>query len=173
MGLLAGELLGLELPQREKRLVTLMETDGCAVDGVLAATGCRVGRRTLFIFDFGKVAATFVDTAAGRAVRIAPHPEARSLAWTYAPGAQDHWHAMLAAYQVMPAAKLLQFQPVRLTLSLEALISQPGLRVICAVCGEEIMNGREVLHQEEVRCRGCAGQAYFVPASGAGRHTRD
>jgi formylmethanofuran dehydrogenase subunit E len=43
-------------------LLTILETDGCAADGVSAATGCWVGRRTLRVEDFGKVAATFVDT---------------------------------------------------------------------------------------------------------------
>lgn len=39
MGLYAGELLGLALPQTDKRLYTIMETDGCAADGVAVAVG--------------------------------------------------------------------------------------------------------------------------------------
>jgi hypothetical protein len=34
MGLYAGELLGLALPQSDKRLYTIVETDGCAADGI-------------------------------------------------------------------------------------------------------------------------------------------
>jgi len=75
MGMLAGELLGLALPQTDKRLYVVAETDGCAVDGISAATNCWVGRRTLRVEDFGKVAATFVDTQTDRAVRI-PLPRA-------------------------------------------------------------------------------------------------
>jgi formylmethanofuran dehydrogenase subunit E len=30
MGLLAGKILNLEVPQNDKRLLTIMETDGCA-----------------------------------------------------------------------------------------------------------------------------------------------
>src|SRR3990172_10577507 len=62
MGLYAGEILNLDLPQTEKRLLTIMETDGCASDGVAVATNCWVGRRTMRVEDYGKVAATFVDT---------------------------------------------------------------------------------------------------------------
>src|SRR5439155_26987565 len=65
MGLLAGELLGLELPQADKRLLVIVETDGCAADGVAVACNCWVGRRTLRVEDYGKVAATFVDTHTG------------------------------------------------------------------------------------------------------------
>jgi formylmethanofuran dehydrogenase subunit E len=43
MGLYAGELLGLDLPQDDKRLMVIVETDGCMLDGVGAATGCSPG----------------------------------------------------------------------------------------------------------------------------------
>src|SRR5262245_57508692 len=64
MGMLAGDVLGVKLPQTDKRLLTIVETDGCMVDGIVAATHCRLGRRTLRVEDYGKVAATFVDTFA-------------------------------------------------------------------------------------------------------------
>ncbi len=77
MGMAAGRVLGLALPQTDKRLITIAETDGCGADGISAATGCWVGRRTLYIMDFGKMAATFVDTTSGNAVRIAPSAQSR------------------------------------------------------------------------------------------------
>jgi formylmethanofuran dehydrogenase subunit E len=79
MGLAAGSWLELTLPQTDKRLLTVVETDGCVIDGLAVATGCRVGRRTMRVLDFGKVAATFVDTVTGRAVRLAPHPRVGGL----------------------------------------------------------------------------------------------
>src|SRR5574341_409378 len=95
LGMRAGELLGLDLPQADKRLLVIAETDGCGVDGISAATGCQVGRRTLRIEDYGKVAATFVDTLTGRAVRIAPRSGVRTLACAYAPEARNKWEAQL------------------------------------------------------------------------------
>ena len=44
-------------------------TDGCLIDGIAVATGCWVGNRTLRVVDYGKSAATFVDTATQRAPR--------------------------------------------------------------------------------------------------------
>ncbi|RIK46247.1 MAG: formylmethanofuran dehydrogenase, partial [Chloroflexi bacterium] len=79
-GLLAGLLLDLPLPQPEKRLIAIAETDGCFVDGISAATGCYVGRRTLRIEDYGKTAATFIDSLTEGAVRIAPRQDVRELA---------------------------------------------------------------------------------------------
>ena len=91
MAMLTGNLLGLDLPQTDKRLLTIVETDGCAVSGISVATGCRVGRRTLRVEDYGKVAATFVDTLTERAVRLAPQTNIRNLVAAYAPEADNRW----------------------------------------------------------------------------------
>lgn len=162
-GLYAAGLLGRPMPQRDKRLLAIVETDGCFTSGVSVATGCTLGHRTLRLVDHGKAALTLVDTLTERAVRVWPQPEARRRALAYAPDAPDRWHAQLTAYQVMPVEELLCARPVRLILDLAALISQPGLRAVCASCGEEIMNGREVLRDGRPLCRGCAGDAYCRP----------
>lgn len=167
MGVLAGRILNLELPQSDKRLFVFMETDGCAADGVSVATGCWVGRRTLRVLDFGKVAATFVDTGTGTAVRIHPHPAARQRAIALRPRAQSRWHAQLEAYQTMADQELLIAEPVCLEVDLDAIISQPGLRVTCQACGEDVINQREVRSGETVLCRACAGEAYYRTAQGA------
>lgn len=164
IGLMAGKLLDLELPQRSKRLLTLVETDGCFADGVTAATGCTVGHRTLRVIDYGKVAATFIDTRMGQAVRVVPHPESRQRAYAYVENAKSRWHAQLAAYQIMPDDELAVVQPVVLTRSLEEILSKPGTRVNCEVCGEEIINEREVIHRGAVLCRPCAGDSYYTLA---------
>lgn len=62
MGQLAGEFLGLPLPQQDKRLFVFVETDGCFADGVMVATGCSLGHRTMRLEDKGKATATFIDT---------------------------------------------------------------------------------------------------------------
>ena len=161
MGMYAAEYFGLDLPQRDKRLYTFIETDGCALDGVSVATGCWVGRRTMQVLDFGKMAATFVDTHTGQAVRIIPHLEVRQAVSRYVPQAKDHWHTYLEAYQVMPLDELLVAQPVFLTVSMRAIISHEDARVLCDRCGEEIFNEREVHLENQVLCRACAGQSYF------------
>lgn len=163
MGMYAGALFGLDLPQEDKRLFAFVETDGCLVDGIAVATGCQVGSRTMRIVDYGKSAATFVDTQTGRALRIIPHPESRARARDYAPDAADRWHAQLAAYQVMPDVELLCAQEVRLTVSLAAIISRHGMRVVCDHCGEDIINEREVRRRGEILCRACAGDVYYQP----------
>ena len=163
LGLYAGEVLGLALPQQDKRLYTIMETDGCAADGVAVAANCWVGRRTMRIEDYGKVAATFVDTQTGVTLRIVPRPTVRHAAREYAPQAGNKWEAQLIGYQLMPAAELFDVREVMLRTPVEQLISRPGRKALCAVCGEEIMNKREVRRDGVTLCRACAGGSYYDP----------
>jgi formylmethanofuran dehydrogenase subunit E len=164
MGLMAGELLDLEMPHPDKRLFTFVETDGCGLDGISVATGCSVGRRTMRVIDFGKMAATFVDVATGESIRIVPSAESRIRAKEYMSESSNRWEAQLYAYQVMPLHYLFTVTPVALTVSLSDIISTHGLRVQCELCGEEIMNAREETVDGKVVCRGCAGQAYYAVA---------
>jgi molybdopterin-guanine dinucleotide biosynthesis protein MobB len=161
MGLLAAKILQLELPQSGKRLFTVVETDGCGMDGIAVSTGCSPGRRSMHILDYGKMAATFVDTQTGAAVRIYPHPQSRQLWQQYAPDASDRWHGYLEAYQVMPDEMLLIARRVALNFSLEKTISLPDQRAFCALCDEEIINERQVIVNGLVLCATCAGESYF------------
>lgn len=164
IGLLGAARLALTPPRADKRLRVLVETDGCAADGISAATGCYVGKRTLRVVDFGKVAATFLDAATERAVRISPRADIRALAGAYAPEATTRWEKQLLGYQRMPDAELLRVQPVAVTFSLEQWLGKDGVRVNCDQCGEEIINEREVRVHDSVYCLACFGGAYYEVA---------
>ena len=161
MALYASEALDLGLPRLDKRLLVIPETDGCTVDGLIAATGCHIGGRTLRILDFGKVAASFVDTRTESTVRVIPRREARKLAAEYAPTARNRREAMLLGYKVMPARELFNIQKVELTMHISQIMSRAGVKTICEVCGEEIINGREVMKDGVVLCNTCAGESYY------------
>ena len=172
IGLAGVAALGLDVPRCDtrasgpsagKRLLVVLETDGCLADGVEAATGCTVGHRTLRVEDYGKIAATFVDVKTGRAVRVAPRLGVRERAYAYAPDEPRHYFAQLKAYQAMPDHELLSVELVRLTTPIETIVSRAGVRVNCEACGEEIINEREVEREGTLLCRACAGQAYCQP----------
>lgn len=162
MGMYAAALLQVSCPQQNKRLFTFVETDGCFADGVAVATGCTLGHRTLRLIDFGKIAATFVDTLTETAIRIYPALDSRQQAEVLMPDARSRWHAQRAAYQIIPDEQLFAVQYVSLSLSMKALISRPGVRVNCAVCGEEIINEREIICHGLTLCRACAGECYYA-----------
>jgi formylmethanofuran dehydrogenase subunit E len=164
IGLAGMKALGFSESPVRKQLLVISETDGCFVDGVIAATGCTVGHRTLRVEDYGKVAATYVHTKTGRAVRVAPAFDVRQNAYAYAPKEPRHYFAQMQAYQIMPDEELLMIQDVVLNTAIEQIVSRPGLRVNCAVCGEEIVNKREVRQHGLILCHTCAHGGYYQPA---------
>ncbi|MDD5468041.1 MAG: FmdE family protein [Anaerolineales bacterium] len=163
IGLAGARVLRLTSPRNDKRLLVILETDGCFADGVEAATGCTIGHRTLRVEDYGKIAATFVDAKTGQAVRIAPLLDVRQRAYAHAPDEKRHYFAQLAAYQVMSDSELFSIQEVCLTAPVDLLVSRAGVRVNCELCGEEIINGREIIRDNITLCHTCAGQGYYQP----------
>lgn len=146
---------------RRKRLLTIVELAGCGADGIAVATDTSVGARTLWVEDYGKLAATFIDVARNVAVRVAPRAGVREVAQCYVPGARSRWHAYLDAYRIIPDAQLLTVQAVQLRRPAPDILSRPGVRVDCDRCGEEITNEREVLRDGSTLCRSCAGDSYY------------
>ncbi|MEX1071784.1 MAG: FmdE family protein [Anaerolineales bacterium] len=161
IGLAGSAALGIHLPNPAKRLLTIIETDGCFADGIEVSTGCTIGHRTLRVEDYGKVAATFIDTSLGRAIRLFPKPEIRQQAKSYCPEEPRRYFYQLQGYEVMPDEELFQIQDVELTTPLDVILSRPGARASCEVCGEEIVNEREVERHGKVLCHACIGQAYY------------
>lgn len=166
MGLAGMKALGFDTPPDKKQLLIVTETDGCFADGLSAATNCTVGHRTLRVEDYGKTAAVFVDTLTGQAVRVAPALDVRQKAYAYAPNEPRHYFAQMQAYQIMPDEEMFTVTEVQLKTPIEAIVSRPGVRVNCDLCGEEIMNEREIQQEGLTLCRTCAGISYYhLPVS--------
>jgi len=161
IGMAGMKALNFTEPPKKKELLIISETDGCFVDGVIAATGCTVGHRTLRVEDYGKVAVTFVDVKTGRAVRVAPKLDIRERAVAFATNEPRHYFAQMQAYQSMPDEEMFTFANVQLNTSVEEIVSRAGVRVNCDICGEEIMNEREIKTENLVVCRACAAPAYY------------
>jgi formylmethanofuran dehydrogenase subunit E len=162
IGLLAVKTFGTLPGQNpDKRLLAIVECDGCFSDGIEVSTGCTLGHRRLRLEDYGKIAATFVDTKTGRAIRISPKPDVRQRAVDCQPEETRRYHAQLKAYQVMPDKDLLTVDEIQLNVSPEQIISRPRVRVTCDLCGEEIVNERERTRGEQTLCRSCAGESYY------------
>lgn len=165
MGILAADIFDLDLPQTKKRLLAIVESDGCFADGIAAATGATVGHRTMRVEDYGKIAAVFVDTKTNKVVRIAPALDVRERAKAYAPeGETRHYFAQLHGYQIMPLDEMFFSEDVILHASIKEIVSRPGVRTNCDSCGEEIINEREVNHESLRLCLTCAGHTYYQVA---------
>jgi formylmethanofuran dehydrogenase subunit E len=155
--------LGIEDPERErKRLVTYVEIDRCVTDAVALVAGCRLGKRALKFFDWGKVAATFVDLQSGRAVRIVAREDSKKRASEMFPALEKE-QGQQRAYRVLPDDQLFEKQWVRVEIRPEDLPGFKGPRVVCEKCGEGINFKREVSVNGHTYCRACAGERYYEP----------
>ena len=68
--------------------------------------------------------------------------------------------ALIQAGRVPEAIVHLE-QAVQLNPPIEAILSQAGLKAICEMCGEEIINRREVVYDGVTLCRTCANGGYY------------
>jgi formylmethanofuran dehydrogenase subunit E len=155
--------LGLDPDDRadRRRLIVYVETDRCAAEALESVTGCKLGKRTLKHMDYGKVAATLVDTQTGRAVRVVARDDARDKVKAYCNGDCETPLAQLTAYQKMPDDDLLIVQRVWVDIPPEDLPGRPLRRVKCEACGESVSDGREVIVNGRVLCRACSGTSYY------------
>ena len=166
MAVAACDRLGIADPKSSKRLIVFVETDRCGTDAIQTVTGCTLGKRTLKFVDYGKLAATFVDTETGRAVRVSALESAREAAQRFAPEESDRHRAQLRAYKALPDDELFSVEMVRVELSEDELPGPPRSRTVCAICREGVNDGREETIGGRVLCRACAGHAYYESSAG-------
>jgi formylmethanofuran dehydrogenase subunit E len=164
MALLGCRLLGLEDPRGadRKKVIVWVEIDRCMADAVGAVTGVRLGKRTLKYVDYGKVAATFLNTDTNKAVRVVALESSRALADEKFSSIANKRERQFRAYSEATDEELFSIEDVALQLSEMDLPGSPRSRVICDICGEGVNDGREViLANGRVACRGCAGETYY------------
>jgi formylmethanofuran dehydrogenase subunit E len=152
-------------PRGQKRLMVYAEIDRCLTDAIASATGCRLGRRTLKFVDYGINAATFVNLETGAAYRIVSTEESKKLAVGYAPEETDSGRRQSIGYQRMPDHLLFRVQAVRVLLGELDMPGPSRRKAVCRMCGQVIRDGREIVQENRVLCRVCAGAAYFIPCA--------
>lgn len=154
--------IGIRDPRGEDRksLLVFVEIDRCATDAITSVTGCRPGKRTMKIKDFGKMAATFVNLETGQAVRIAAKAPKDT------PGGTGDPEQVARALKGLPDQDLFLVQHGEVALGAGDLPGRPVRSALCVRCGESVMDMRDVTVNGEILCRPCAeGLSYFTPAA--------
>jgi formylmethanofuran dehydrogenase subunit E len=164
MALLGCRLVGLDDPRGadRKKTIVWVEIDRCMADAVSAATGVRLGKRSLKYVDYGKVAATFLNTETNNAVRVVARESSRALADERFSAIANKRERQFRAYAEATDEELFASEFVRLELNEMDAPGSPRSRVICAVCSEGVNDGREVMRPDgSVVCRGCERGTYY------------
>jgi len=164
MAMIGCREIGIENPKSSgdrKKIIVYVEMDRCAADAVMAVTGCRVGKRTLKVMDYGIMAATFVNLETGKAVRVRAKESSRDAALKYAPDIHGKYDRQREAYKIMPDHELFEIREVRVPIPKQDLPGRPVRRVRCEVCGDWVQDMREVRAEGRILCRPCAFGGYF------------
>ncbi len=152
MARLGCRALGLDDPPSYRDLLVYVEMDRCASDAVSVVCGVTLGRRRLKWMDYGKMAATFVDLGTGRALRVAPRLEVPHAGKDVDP---------IEFWKDWTDDQLFTCRTVSVTVPDEDKPGRPVSRVVCAACGEQIQDAREVVKDDRTLCRACANGAYY------------
>ncbi|HVF89200.1 MAG TPA: FmdE family protein [Blastocatellia bacterium] len=163
MALLGCRAIGIADPRgaERKSILVFVEIDRCAADAINTVTGCRLGKRTLKFFDYGKLAATFFNTRTGEAIRVIALDSSREAADRAFPEIDNRYERQLAAYKALPDEELFKTERVAVEVPAQDQPGRPVSRVICQECGEGINDRREVSLEGRTLCRACAGGAYY------------
>lgn len=152
----------------DEELVAIVESDGCGIDAIQVLLGCTIGKGNLIYKDYGKQAYTIGNRATGKAVRVVmngdrtpltPEQEAiRAAVFSgqATPEQEDTWKKLqaerISRLLAAPYGELFKIQEVELTLPPEAKIFNS---VICAYCGEKVMEARARLKNGKIACLAC------------------
>jgi formylmethanofuran dehydrogenase subunit E len=164
MAVLGCRAVGVEDPKGadRKKLIVWVEIDRCMADAVGAVTGARLGKRSLKYFDYGKVAATFLNTETGEAVRIVALEESRRLADARHPEIESKKERQFLTYREAADEELYKVERVSVQYGEMDAPGRPLSRITCARCGEGVNDGREAAGPEgEPLCRPCAAGGYY------------
>ncbi len=166
MAMLGCELVDVREPRGadRKKLIVWVEIDRCMTDAVSAVTGVRLGRRSLKYLDYGKVAATFLNTETNRAVRLVALDESRALADARYAEVENRKERQLRTYMEAADEELFKIERVGVRYGEMDAPGRPLRRVRCMRCGEGVNDGREVRVEEEgaILCRACAFGGYYM-----------
>jgi formylmethanofuran dehydrogenase subunit E len=130
-----------------KKIMVFVEIDRCIADAVMALTGCRPGKRTMKVKDYGKMAATFINLETGKAVRLA--------------AAMRKGERGLEDIATAPDEELFSIAEVEVPLLPDDMPGKPTRRVTCSSCGEAIMDGRDIEAGGGFVCKPCQAEKNY------------
>jgi len=145
---------GMELiaPDRPKDVIVFVENDRCVADAVLVVSETRVGRRTLKMRDYGRMAATFHNTATGKSWRVRAAYDGPKV---------EAGEDALRDLMDLPDEAMVAWQEVVVDLPEAEMPGHPKRVVPCTVCGERVFDFKDRPGEAGPVCQACAEGAYY------------
>jgi len=146
---------GMELiePVTPKDVIVFVENDRCVADAVLVVSETRLGRRTLKMRDYGRMAATFWNPSTKKAWRVRAQYD----------GPKVDGEDALRDLMDLPDEAMVLWQPVQVEVPESDMPGHPKRIVPCSVCGERIFDSKDRPGPQGPICQACAEGAYYLP----------
>ena len=151
MARLALKTLGIKNPKEFRDLIVYIECDRCITDAIGTVTDCKIGKRRLKCMDYGKSAASFLNLETGDAIRISRKSYERT------PAGVD----MIEYFKGISDEEMFDVRQVKIHYRPEDLPGKPLQSMICPKCGDEVIDGRQILNDGVETCKACAAGAYY------------
>jgi formylmethanofuran dehydrogenase subunit E len=179
IGIRAAELALKEVGRApDEEMVAVVETDMCAVDAIQYLTGCTFGKGNLIFKDYGKNAFTFYRRSDGKAIRLVRRPSSfgsvrpsqtsgdvgsllgklnkKLLEERLTDEEQKIWQetrgAIIQRIMESPLEDLFEIKTPSDPVPKKARILDS---LICASCGEQVMETRTRRFHDQVLCIPC------------------
>jgi formylmethanofuran dehydrogenase subunit E len=146
--------LGMDPLKKTHDLIVYVEIDRCATDAIQAITGVSLGHRSLKHMNYGKFAATFIDTRSNKGVRVTATPKN--------PDQPQDMKEVAKMIFNAPEEEIFRIQKVIVNIPPEDMPGFPTHKDICTRCTEQIMDSKEVIVDGKVVCKNCAQGSYYT-----------
>ncbi len=164
-----GQVLGIHLAEKgmealgtrdPKKIIVYVENDRCIADAIQILTGTRLGRRTMKLVNYGKMAATFIHTDTGAAYRVWVNPKSSVMIGDFSKDREER-HRQYGSVLEAPTDDVVSVRRVKMDIPPDEMPGKPRRTVWCAGCGEKVMDGKDVPGPDGPRCLACANGAYY------------
>jgi formylmethanofuran dehydrogenase subunit E len=145
------ELVGTTNP---KEMIVFIENDRCIADAIQVVTGTRIGRRSAKLINYGKMAASLLNTNSGAAFRVSVRPAGFEI---------GQGEEAIRRILHVPDAELLAWKRISIPMKPEDYPGRPRRTVNCVRCGEKVFDGRDISRDEGCLCVACAATPYYEP----------
>jgi len=144
------------VPNNNLRVYT--EIDRCYTDAMQAITGCSLGHRNLKYMEYGKTAATFMDTKTEKAVRVSIKK----------PFIVDHskMKELNEFYSQAPEEEILRIENVSINVIRDDGRQTSNSLEICSICSEGVRDNHHTIVDGKVMCKNCAYGSYYTVLGG-------
>lgn len=165
-----GQVLGVHLAEKgmevigtndPKKMIVYVENDRCIADAIQILTGTRLGRRSMKLVNYGKMAATFINTDTGAAYRVWVSGKINEMIGKVNSNRGEkerQYNLVLQSH----SNDVVSVQKVIVDIPPEDLPGKPKRTVACVQCGEKVMDGKDISSKDGPLCLACAKGPYYT-----------